>query len=300
MPTARSASRREVNPNRKLYLTALTLLLLAGLVPTSHAAAGFFDPLKQRLVREGFSASFVNQVYQSDPAPLFDTVAGTLRIRESKLNYNQFLQPSAMARARQFLRGYDAELTETEQAYGVDKHVIVAILSVETRFGSYTGYTPTLDILSTFALMNRKSYRDVVWRLMTAKDRTRWGRQAFDEKLIKRSEWAYQELCALLTWADGRPAKVASFKGSLMGAVGWPQFLPSSLVRHGVDGNGDGQVDLFEPTDAIFSVAKYLTAYGWGTARSRADKEKVIYSYNHSRPYVETILGIADRLQRDG
>lgn len=300
MSTASAARRRDVTLTRKLYLTALTLLLLASLGPTAYAAADFFDPLKQRLVQDGFSAKFINKVYQSDPLPLFETVAGTLRIRENKLNYNQFLRPSAIAKARQFLRGYDAVLTETEKAYGVDKHVIVAILSVETQFGSYTGYTPTLDILSTFALMNRKSYRDVVWRLMTAKDRTRWGREAFDEKLIKRSNWAYQELCALFTWAHGQPAKVTSFKGSLMGAIGWPQFLPSSLVRHGVDGNGDGQVNLFEPTDAIFSVAKYLTDYGWSTAKSRADKEKVIYSYNHSRPYVETILGIAERLKAEG
>ncbi|MDY0039866.1 MAG: lytic murein transglycosylase [Desulforhabdus sp.] len=300
MPSTSAARHRDTSPNRKLCLSAWVFLLLAFFWPTAHAAAGFFDPLKQRLIADGFPANFVNQVYQSDPEPLFKTVASTLRIRESKLNYNQFLQPSAMARARQFLRGYNPVLVRTEQAYGVDKHVIVAILSVETGFGSYTGYTPTLDILSTFALMNRESYRDVVWRLLRAQDRARWGRQAFDEKLIKRSEWAYEELRALLTWADGQSVRVTSFKGSLMGAVGWPQFLPSSLVRHGVDGNGDGRVNLFEPTDAIFSVAKYLTAYGWGTATSRAEKEKVIYAYNHSRPYVETILAIADRLKAEG
>lgn len=282
----------------KVLILALALSWVAGFVSEVQAAQGFFGPLQQRLIQDGFAPGFVRQVYQSNPVPLFETVASTLRIRESKLNYNQFLQPAAMARARQFAVGYSGALSHAEKEYGVNRYVIVAILSVETRFGNYTGYTPTLDILSTFAVMDRKSYRDVVWGLLSAKDRKRWGREAFDQKLLKRSQWAYQELCSLLTWADGRPSKVRAFKGSLMGAIGWPQFLPSSLVQHGADGNGDGQVDLFEPTDAIVSVASYLSAYGWKSAENRAEKEKVIYAYNHSRPYVDTILGIADRLQQ--
>jgi len=280
-----------------LLTVSATVLLLLFLCTGASAGAGFFEPLKQQLIKDGFPPKYIDRVYQSNSVPLFETVAGTLRMRESKLNYRQFMKPAAIAQARKFIRGHETVLDNTEKTYGVNKYVIVAILSVETRFGSYTGYTPTLDILSTFALMDRKNYRDIVWNLMSAKDRKRWGREAFDEKLIKRSSWAYQELCALLSWAEGQPDKVRSFKGSLMGAVGWPQFLPSSLVRHGADGDGDGQVDLFQPTDAIVSVASYLTAYGWGTAKSRAQKEKVIYSYNHSQPYVETILGIADKLQ---
>jgi membrane-bound lytic murein transglycosylase B len=82
-----------------------------------------------------------------------------------------------------------------------------------------------------------------------------------------------------------------------MGAIGWPQFLPSSLVRYGVDANQDGEIDLFHPADAIFSVANYLRGYGWTQAKSRAEKEKVIWYYNHSRPYVRTILELARRLR---
>jgi len=282
---------------RRAAAGAMLLLSLSIHAGAAQAAAGFFEPLKERLIKDGFAPQYINEVYRANPTPLFETVAGTMRMRESKMNYQQFLKPAAMAQARKFLRGHETVLNNTEKTYGVNKCVIVAILSVETRFGSYTGFTPTLDILSTFAVMDRKGYRDVVWDLMSAADRQRWGREGFDEKLIKRSEWAYQELCALLTWSRGRPDKARAFKGSLMGAVGWPQFLPSSLVRHGVDGDGDGQVDLFQPTDAIVSVASYLTAYGWSEAKNRAQKEKVIYSYNHSQPYVDTILEIADKLQ---
>lgn len=278
-------------------VSAMLLLSLTISTGVAQAATGFFEPLKERLIREGFASQYIDEVYRANPKPLFETVAGTLRMRESKMNYQQFLTPTAVAQARRFLKGHEQILVKTEKTYGVNRHVIVAILSVETRFGSYTGFTPTLDILSTFALMDRKSFRDVVWDLMSANDRQRWGRDGFDEKLTKRSAWAYQELCALLTWSQGHPEKARAFKGSLMGAVGWPQFLPSSLVRHGVDGNGDGQVDLFEPTDAIVSVANYLSAYGWDEGKNRDQKEKVIYTYNHSQPYVDTILGIADKLQ---
>jgi membrane-bound lytic murein transglycosylase B len=283
---------------RTTFAMTTVALLITCLSIEVHATPGFFAPVMQRLITDGFPPQFISQVYQSDASPMFETVASTLRMRESTLNYKQFLEPAAMAKARQFMHGYNTILSRAEKAYGVDKYVIVAILSVETRFGNYTGFTPTLDILSTFALMERKSYRDVVWDYMSDRDRRRWGRQAFDERLLKRSDWAYKELCALLTWAEGRPSEVTTFKGSIMGAIGWPQFLPSSLVQHGVDGDGDGRVDLFEPTDAIFSVAKYLTAHGWLDANNRSAKEKVIYAYNHSQPYVDTILEIADRLRR--
>ncbi|MCK8601731.1 lytic murein transglycosylase [Desulfoferrobacter suflitae] len=283
----------------RVLTLVVTASLALGCCSSGYGAQGFFRPLQQKLVQDGFAPDFVMRVYQANPSPLFETVASTLRIRESKLNYKQFLQPAAMAKARQFMRTYGPILSDAERAYGVDKCVIVAILSVETRFGSYTGFTPTLNILSTFAVMDRKSYRDIVWNLLSAKDQKRWGREAFDKKLVQRSKWAYGELHALLTWADGEPSRIRSFKGSLMGAIGWPQFLPSSLVQHGADGNGDGYVDLFDPRDAIVSVASYLSAHGWKDYGDRAQKEKVIYAYNHSQPYVDTILGIAGRLQQD-
>lgn len=81
-----------------------------------------------------------------------------------------------------------------------------------------------------------------------------------------------------------------------MGAIGWPQFLPSSLVRWGTDGDRDGRVDLFQPEDAIFSVANYLRAHGWDEVKTEVEKEEVIYTYNHSRPYVGAILGVAAAL----
>ena len=83
-----------------------------------------------------------------------------------------------------------------------------------------------------------------------------------------------------------------------MGAVGWPQFLPSSLVKYGVDGDRDGRIDLYEPADAVFSVANYLHGHGWADGLDREAREKVIWTYNHSRPYTKTVIDVAERLPR--
>mgnify|MGYP002390767984 CR=1 FL=1 len=81
-----------------------------------------------------------------------------------------------------------------------------------------------------------------------------------------------------------------------MGAIGWSQFLPSNVPRYGADGDGDGKIDLFQPDDAIFSVANYLRAFGWRPTASRAEKEKAVHRYNHSTPYVDAVLTLAAML----
>jgi membrane-bound lytic murein transglycosylase B len=283
--------------SRALGLISITfLVLLFGSTGTGAAIDDAFAPLKQKLAADGFAQNQVAILYAPGFAPLYKNVAQTLRLRESKLNYDQFLQPSAIAEAKRFLHRNEDVLLRAEEIYGVNRCVITAILLVETHFGSYTGATPTFAILSSFALMDQKSSRDRVWSLLLPQDRKNWDRAEFDRRLIQRANWAYDELYALLRLTDGNPKKVAALKGSVMGAIGWPQFLPSSLVRWGTDGNRDGRIDLFELEDAIFSVANYLRVHGWDEAASESEKEDVIYTYNHSRPYVGAILGVAREL----
>ena len=257
-----------------------------------------FAAVKERLVRDGLSETQVAMAFEPPPEPLFGTVAQTMRIREGRLNYGQFLQPAALTRARQFQKTHEPILARAEKTSGVDRSVIVAILLVETGFGSYTGKTPTLAIFSTFALMNQESARDRIWAMLSPSDRERWGREKFDQKLLDRSRWAYGELTALLRWCEEQGKRPESFKGSVMGALGWPQFLPSSLVRFGKDGNRDGRVDPYHPEDAIFSIANYLRGHGWCEAKSQEQREAVIHCYNKSQPYVQAVLGVASRLDR--
>lgn len=290
-------------PCRKKTLCSLAALVC--IVVTScicgtlmeASAADLYAPVRQRLIQEGFSAKQVAMAYQPPPPAQFKIVAMTLRIREGKLNYDQFLSASSVARAQHFLDSYGSAFRKAEETYRVDPRVIAAILLVETSFGGYTGKTSALAVFSTFALMDQKGYRDKIWSMLSARDRERWGRDAFDKKLMDRSKWAYQELHALFQWSDSQDMKAQNFKGSVMGAVGMPQFLPSSLIRYGADGNGDGRIDLYDPYDAIFSVANYLRGHGWCEARTETEKEDVIYTYNHSHPYCQAVLGVSTRLQ---
>jgi len=78
----------------------------------------------------------------------------------------------------------------------------------------------------------------------------------------------------------GRDLSVSS-----AGAEGWMQFLPSSWAQYGVDANGDGFIDPYNPADAIFAAARYLRAAGGDTSIKAA-----IFSYNHSQAYVESVM----------
>ncbi|HEY2310876.1 MAG TPA: bifunctional lytic transglycosylase/C40 family peptidase [Gaiellaceae bacterium] len=75
---------------------------------------------------------------------------------------------------------------------------------------------------------------------------------------------------------------------SSAGAVGWMQFMPSTWARWGVDANGDGVADPNNPTDAIFSAARYLAACG-----GQIDITRAVYCYNHATWYVNEVMGLA-------
>src|SRR5689334_20154188 len=82
---------------------------------------------------------------------------------------------------------------------------------------------------------------------------------------------------------------------SSAGAVGWMQFMPSTWLRWGVDANGDGVADPWNPDDAIFSAARYLAAAG-----GSSDLYRSVYAYNHADWYVHEVLSLADLYGQNG
>ncbi len=280
------------------FLPALLIFMALSFNPAcAHAAEDIFGDLKLKLMQDGFSRRQIAAAYRHAPPPMFKLVSQTMKIREGEVNYDHFLASSEIAAARGFIADHRNCFRRAQAAYGVEPEIIAAILLVETHFGSYTGKTPTLAVFSTFAIMNLKANRDRVWKLLSPQDRRKWGRDAFDMKLIDRSGWAYRELSALMELKNTHGIEPESLKGSVMGAIGWPQFLPSSLVRFGADGKGYGRIDLYNAEDAIFSTANYLRGHRWCEAKFPSDKESVIWDYNHSKPYVRTVLRIAERIR---
>lgn len=135
-------------------------------------------------------------------------------------------------------------LLRAEQTYGVPASIIVAIIGVETRYGRVTGNYRVIDALSTLA---------------------------FDYP--KRAPFFRQELKEYLLLTREEKIDPLSLKGSYAGAMGYPQFMPSSYRKYAVDFTGDGRRNLWtNDSDAIGSVANYFKGYGWKTGAPVAVK----------------------------
>jgi membrane-bound lytic murein transglycosylase B len=277
----------------------LCLLLLSGFLATPAAAQDqldYFAALQRRLVADGFAGEAVTSLYARPE--VFVEADGVSRFfvhSEAKLNYDQFTTPESIARARQYLRNNEALLTRTEQAYGVDKRVITAILLVESRLGTVSGSRSCLNILSTLAALTDPAVQDAFYRIIPPERRI--SRERFDERVQKRAEWGYRELKALLRYSDREGIDPATITSSYAGAVGFAQFMPTNLLAYARDGDEDGRVNLMTHADAIASIANYLKQHGWQPGIGRERQEKAVHAYNPSVYYVNAILKVADLLK---
>jgi membrane-bound lytic murein transglycosylase B len=73
--------------------------------------------------------------------------------------------------------------------------------------------------------------------------------------------------------------------------------MPSNVFLYGVDADQDGRVDPFAKADALHSIANYLRGHGWRQGMDREDQHQVIFRYNHSTVYANTVLAIAEKLR---
>jgi membrane-bound lytic murein transglycosylase B len=147
----------------------------------------------------------------------------------------KFLTPELISAGARFWAQNAEYLDRAEQEYGIPPEVILGILGVETRYGENTGSFRAIDALATIA---------------------------FDG--ARRQDFFRGELEQLLLLAREKDVDPLTIKGSYAGAVGLPQFMPSSYRRYAVDYDGDGLIDLRAcPADAIGSVANYIHEFGW-------------------------------------
>ncbi len=123
--------------------------------------------------------------------------------------------------------------------------------------------------------------------------------KTFQIKANKKSQWAYKELKAFLHYTKQQNIDPFHILGSYAGAIGIAQFMPSNLIALGKDGNNNGTINLFEDSDAIYSVANYLKHHGWYPDISDDKAFKIIKKYNNSDQYTKTIMKIANTLLKD-
>jgi len=255
-----------------------------------------FEFLIQQLIRDGFDREKTKALF-AGKAVRFDPGGVSLFFvhSESSLDYDQFSSPSSIANAQKYMATHKESLKKAQEKFSVDKTVITAILMVETRLGTYLGKRAVINTLSAMAALTDKTLAERVWQAIT--DNKKPDRASFDKKVDQKSRWGYEELKALISYANREGIDPVTIKGSYAGAMGIPQFMPSNALTLARDGDKDGRVDLFDHDDAIFSVANYLKHHGWKSGLSRQRQHEVLFQYNHSNYYVDALLKISDKLK---
>ncbi len=279
----------------------LSLLLVCSFITPALGQEGQkgneFEQLSQRLIQDGFAPEQIQAIFANDQVVFTPSGVSLFFIHvESKLNYDQFVSPESISKARKYMETYDTALTQAENAYGVDKTVITAILLVETRLGSYLGNRTVINTLSTMAALTDETLLEKIWDSIP--DEKKPNRESFLRKAEKKSDWGYSELKALIKFTTQEGIAPETIKGSYAGAMGIPQFMPSNALTLATDGDNNGRVDLFSHDDAIFSVANYLKHHGWKSDITRQRQHEVLFRYNHSNYYVDTLLKISDKLKQ--
>lgn len=155
---------------------------------------------------------------------------------------SRFIDPVRIRTGVKFWQDNRDTLARAEAQTGVPAEIIVGIIGVETIYGQQMGNFRVLDALATLAFDFPASHP-------RAKERSAFFKAELEQYL------------SLTSRTDVDPL---ALRGSFAGAMGMPQFMPSSWVKYAVDFDGDGKVDLFNsPADVIGSVANYFKAFNW-------------------------------------
>jgi membrane-bound lytic murein transglycosylase B len=155
---------------------------------------------------------------------------------------SRFIEPIRIKAGTAFWQANQDTLRRAELETGVPAEIIVGIIGVETIYGQQTGNLRVLDALATLAFDFPASH----------------------PRAAERTLYFRGELAQFLSLTQRTGRDPLAVKGSYAGAMGLPQFMPSSWAKYAVDFDGDGTVDLFgSPADAIGSVANYFKAFGW-------------------------------------
>ena len=165
-------------------------------------------------------------------------------------------------------------IAKVAREFEIDPIVLVAIIGVETNYGSKTAEFSVINSLYTQAM-----------------------------KMPKRSGWATKEIAELLIFCSENDVDPFSLGGSYAGAFGFGQFIPSSFNKLSIDYNNDGKKDPFDWEDVIGSIAFYLTENGYPkndfnfTHKSKA--WKAIRTYNRSDKYANIIIDLRNEIAKN-
>jgi membrane-bound lytic murein transglycosylase B len=200
-----------------------------------------FDEWLQALMAEardrGYSDTLVEQAL-GGIEPLQRVIQNDRSQAELVVGFDRYhrvrVTPAIVRRGRELARQHRTVLERIESEYEVQRRFIIAIWGIETRYGGLTGNTPIFQALATLA-----------WE-------------------PRRAEYFRGELFNALTMVSKGYIETKAMTGSWAGAMGHPQFMPSSYLKFAEDFDGDGRRDIWRSApDALASIANYLEEWGW-------------------------------------
>ena len=211
------------------------------------AAMAFADDLAQR---RGLDAGWVRQqigAARRQPSVIRYSLPAPRAAYKNWAAYRaRFIEPVRVRAGLRFWEAHRETLARAEREYGVPASLIVGVIGIETIYGQHTGNFRVIDALATLAFDFPASH----------------------PRAEARTEFFRSELEQFLSLTHRTGMDPMAVRGSYAGAMGWPQFMPSSWNRYAIDFDGDSKVDLFNsPVDVIGSVANYFKVFGWQTGQ---------------------------------
>lgn len=222
--------------------------------------------IKSLVMTNGLNEDYLNFLFRQ--AKYLPSVTRLLKnnktaVRKWPAYRDRVIDPKRIMAGKQFMVQYQSALDQAENKYGVPAEIITAILGVESIYGKNKGSFLVFDALTTLAF-------DYPLPPYTLDDATGLHpglletNEKHAAKAIQRTAFFQQELREFILLCLEQKVDPFSIYGSYAGAIGAPQFMPSSYRRFAVDFNEDGIVDLRSNIiDSIGSVANFLKQHGW-------------------------------------
>ncbi|BAS67551.1 lytic murein transglycosylase B [Bathymodiolus septemdierum thioautotrophic gill symbiont] len=229
-----------------MRLLAISLLLLSSLVSAKIVPATYFKTtqnfIDKMVTKHDFNRDELLTIFATVKFKIADKPIKKNKVKRVKKppmvwdKYRDlFLTEERINNGVKFWKDNLAVITRAEKTYNVPAEIIVAILGIETSYGSKKGTHSTFKVLTTRAFTN-----------------------------YRRRNFYRNELESFLLMSRDNAIAPLSVKGSYAGAMGFPQFIASSYRHYAVDFDHDGVIDLFSsPADAIGSIANYFDQHHW-------------------------------------
>jgi membrane-bound lytic murein transglycosylase B len=206
----------------------------------------------------------------------------------------KLVNEKTIAQGVEFFEKYKLTLKKAYDTKKVHPADIIAVLNWESKLGTMVGEQRIIQIFIGQYFLAEK-YEEALFNEGAYKKEGAMSREAALKRIARLRGRALGNLSALLNQAVIKKYDPVEIKGSWAGAIGFPQFMPASMT-YAEDGDGDGEIDLFNMHDAIMSVANYLFRHHY----SSKGREHSFRRYNPEEIYVKGVRMYGDMAREAG